>query len=588
MNARLKSRMFLLCLMVCFFYAAFGSQRPLFPTGMALNSRGELIMSEKGPKRVAVYSSDGKRLIRSYALAENPTGIVVEGDRLYVTTFESKGMLRVLDMTDGKELASIQTGSGACSPVINRTSGKLYVCNQFQNTVSEVDMWTHKVTRTVTMLREPESAIVSKDGKYLFVTNFLPAQRADVDHVAACVSVIDLDSFTKVKDIRLANGSNALQGICMSPDGKYMYVSHNLGRYTVPTSQLQQGWMNTSAFSVIDAGQQRFLGVVIVDEPERGAAGIWGIACNEEKIFISHSGSHEMSVIRHKEMIDKFLSYADKSILEYDLNFLYNLRERIPLQGNGPRDILLDGDRLIVPTYFSDVVNVMDTQTHALTHIDLNPGRAESIVDKGERYFHDASLCFQNWQSCIGCHPDARADGLNWDLMNDGVGNSKNCKSLLFSHVTPPNMISGIRESAGIAVRAGYKFIQFFEISEEEAQCVDEYLKSLRPVQSPFLVNDELSEKAKTGKNVFDKLKCGECHGGIYFTDMKMHRIGKDVEFEKGWDTPTLREVWRTAPYLFDGRAATLREVFEVHGHGMNKKISKEEIDALTEYVNSL
>ena len=83
--------------------------------------------------------------------------------------------------------------------------------------------------------------------------------------------------------------------------------------------------MNTSAFSVIDVGQLQFLGTVIVDEPERGAAGIWSIACNEEKIFISHSGTHEISVIRHKEMLNKFLAFPDKSVLEYDLTFLYSL-----------------------------------------------------------------------------------------------------------------------------------------------------------------------------------------------------------------------------------------------------------------------
>ncbi len=68
-------------------------------------------------------------------------------------------------------------------------------------------------------------------------------------------------------------------------------------------------------------------------------------------------------------------------------------------------------------------------------------------------------------------------DGMNWDLMNDGVGNPKNCKSLLYSHVTPRNMISGIRESAEVAVRAGFKHIQFYDISEQDAVLVDEYLK---------------------------------------------------------------------------------------------------------------
>ena len=253
------------------------------------------------------------------------------------------------------------------------------------------------------------------------------------------------------------------------------------------------------------------------------------------------------------------------------------------------RNMILNGDKLIIPTYFADILNIMDINTNEVTSVELNPEREETAENKGERYFNDASHCFQNWQSCNGCHPgDGRTDGMNWDLMNDGVGNSKNCKSMLFSHVTPPNMISGIREHAERAVRAGFNFIQFFEVSEEDAACVDAYLKSLRPVPSPYLVNGELSDLAKEGQKVFEKLKCGECHSGVYYTDMKYHRIGEDIEFEKGWDTPTLREVWRTAPYLFDGRAATMEEVFTVHKHGIEKKISAKEAEELAEYVNSL
>lgn len=562
---------------------------PFYPTGIVVNENGQIFMSEKGSRRVSVYSSEGNKLERIFQMPEIPTGLAVEGDKMYVTTFETEGRLHIINIMENKEIASLKTGSGACYPLVNKTNGKLYVCNQFDNTVSEIDLKNYQVVRSVKVLREPKSSVISKDGKYLFVTNFLPAQRADLDYVAACVSVIDLDSFKKIKDIQLANGSNALRGICITPDGKYVYVSHNLGRYTVPTSQLQQGWMNTSAFSIIDVEKLSYMGEVLVDEPERGAAGIWGIKCNEEKIFITHSGTHDVSVIDHKAMLDKFLAYPDKSQLEYDLTFLYGLRKRIPLQGNGPRCFMVSGDKVIIPTYFSDVLNIMNTSTLQVNSVNLNSGRVESDIDKGEKYFNDASHCFQNWQSCNGCHPgDGRTDGMNWDLMNDGVGNSKNCKSMLFSHVTPRCMISGIRESAELAVRAGYKFIQFFDISEEDARCVDEYLKSLKPVPSPYLVNGALSEKAIEGKKVFDKLKCGECHSGIYYTDMKMHVIGEDVEFEQGWDTPTLREVWRTAPYLFDGRAETMQDVFEIHKHGIDKKVSKKEIEALTEYVNSL
>lgn len=47
------------------------------------------------------------------------------------------------------------------------------------------------------VLREPKSIVLDPEGRYLFVANFLPSQRADVDTVAACVSVIDIASFEK-------------------------------------------------------------------------------------------------------------------------------------------------------------------------------------------------------------------------------------------------------------------------------------------------------------------------------------------------------------------------------------------------------
>ena len=567
----------------------FAGNPPLFPTDITLNDKGEILITEKGRNRISIFSPDGKTLLRTIPVDESPTGILLDADKAYVTTNAATGHLQIISLETGKQETAIATGSGACYPIFGPDKKHIYVCNQFQNTVSEVDPAIHQVIRSVKVLREPKSALFSKDGEYLFVTNFLPAQRADVDYVAACVSVIRMSDFTKVKDIQLANGSNALRGICMTPDGKYIYISHNLGRFTVPTSQLQQGWMNTSAFSIIDVAKQEFIGAVVVDEPERGAAGIWSIVCNDETLFITHSGTHEISVIDHKAMLDKFLNYPNKSMLDYDLRFLYGLRKRIPLEGNGPRKMIMENGKLYIPTYFADILNIVDAQTCEIATVNLNPDREESAENKGERYFNDASHCFQNWQSCNGCHPgDARTDGMNWDLMNDGVGNSKNCKSLLFSHPTPPSMISGIRETAEWAVRAGFKFIQFFDITEEDAVCVDAYLKSLRPVPSPYLVDGELSDLAKEGRKIFEKLNCTECHSGPYYTDLKMHRIGEDIAFEKGWDTPTLREVWRTAPYLFDGRAATMEEVFEIHKHGIDKKVSKKEIKALTEYVNSL
>ncbi len=95
-------------------------------------------------------------------------------------------------------------------------------------------------------------------------------------------------------------------------------------------------------------------------------------------------------------------------------------------------------------------------------------------------------------------------------------------------------------------------------------------------------------EKAKLGRDVLKRAKCHSCHSGPLFTDLEMYRIG-EVEFEAGWDTPTLIEVWRTAPYLHDGSASTLEELFKVKKHGLSDiRLKKREIKELIEYINSL
>lgn len=563
---------------------------PLYVTGIAQTDDGNFIVTEKGLKQAVLYSPDFE-VTKKWGLDDVPTGVAVKGSKAFITTFGDKpGSVHFLDLSTGQIEQSLVTGSGANAPVVNAAGDKLYVLNRFQGTVSEIDLSDPQKTRTVSVLREPRGAAFDQSGKYLFVTNFLPLQRADLDTVAACVSVIETVSFKKIKDIQLFNGSNALRGICASCDGKYIFVTHNLGRFQVPTSQLQQGWMNTSAMSVIDASTLEYLGAVLLDEPERGAAGIWGIAATPEKLLITHSGTHEVSVIDYPAFLRKFEQYTDKARLSYDLVFMNGLRQRVSLTGNGPREFVVSGQKAIIPTYFSDTLNIVSLANNDISIKAMQPKRIESRIHNGEKYFNDAVHCFQGWQSCNGCHPgDARTDGMNWDLMNDGIGNPKNCKSMLYAHVTPPCMISGIRANAEAAVRAGYKLIQFTDLPEDFACCVDEYLKSLKPVPSPYLENGQLSEKAERGRKVFEKMECDKCHSGPYYTDMAMHRIGEDVEFEKGWDTPTLIEVWRTAPYLFDGRAATIEDMLEVHKHGLEKKkISKKELEELAEYVKSL
>ncbi len=157
-------------------------------------------------------------------------------------------------------------------------------------------------------------------------------------------------------------------------------------------------------------------------------------------------------------------------------------------------------------------------------------------------------------------------------------------------------MISGIRADAETAVRAGFTHILFKNADEENACAVDEYLSSLRPVPSPYLVDGELSESAKRGKILFesDRTGCAICHPAPHYTDLRLHRVGsQDVnDFIDAFDSPTLIEVWRTAPYMNTGEYLTVKELLLEGKHGARDgrldKLTPQEQDDLIEYVLSL
>ncbi len=124
----------------------------------------------------------------------------------------------------------------------------------------------------------------------------------------------------------------------------------------------------------------------------------------------------------------------------------------------------------------------------------------------------------------------------------------------------------GVRQTAEQAVRAGIRHILFAPPSEEVACAIDEYIKSLQPTPSPFLVDGKLSAGALRGQAIFmdPRVGCARCHPPSMFTDLRSHDVGtraKHDDYEDRFDTPTLVELWRTAPYLHDGSATTVLEV---------------------------
>jgi cytochrome c peroxidase len=156
-------------------------------------------------------------------------------------------------------------------------------------------------------------------------------------------------------------------------------------------------------------------------------------------------------------------------------------------------------------------------------------------------------------------------------------------------------MSLGVRATAEMAVRAGIKFILFTNQPESVATAMDVYLKSLKPVPSPYLVHGRLSKASERGKKLFSKVGCADCHVSGLFTDLAPHDVGTRAAYDRPTDefyTPTLIEVWRTSPYLHNGSAATMRDVLTTCNsngeHANTQGLSEQEMNDLCEYVLSL
>src|SRR5262249_25971956 len=112
---------------------------------------------------------------------------------------------------------------------------------------------------------------------------------------------------------------------------------------------------------------------------------------------------------------------------------------------------------------------------------------------------------------------------------------------------------------------------------------------------------------AQRGKEIFfsKQANCASCHSGPFYTDSTPRPIseivrhdvgtGKDDATEKmgpAYDTPTLLGIYKTAPYLHHGKAATLQEVFTKYNpkdqHGKTSQLSAAQMDDLVEFLRAL
>ena len=107
-----------------------------------------------------------------------------------------------------------------------------------------------------------------------------------------------------------------------------------------------------------------------------------------------------------------------------------------------------------------------------------------------------------------------------------------------------------------------------------------------------------LSQSAERGWNIFQAIKCNNCHDGILFTDQQYHNIGIGMDQKEpdvgrfkvtnkpedtgAFKTPTLRDIANSAPYFHDGSAKTLEEAVDIMlgGGKPNEHLDKKNLEA--------
>ena len=596
-----KKRMLcvLTTIVVCMAGHVTAEESYLSPLALAADT-DTVYVAEYTANQIALFDTANDKLKKVIALPGQPSGLTLspDGKQLYVTGGGQEGQVYVINLSNGEIIESLPAGHSPNSPIITPDGKTLFVCKRFDDSVMALDLASGE-SIDIRVSREPVAAAMTSDGSRLLVANLIPAIRADLDFTAAAVDIIDVATKKVISSVNLTNGSSSLLDICVSPDGKYAYATHILSRYHLPTTQLARGWINTNAVSVINVADLSLENTFLLDDVDLGAANPWGVTCSSDGkwLGVAHSGAHEISVIDRAQLhrkLDAASTAGEADNVPNELSFLVGLRKRVKLQGKGPRGLAAIGSRIFAAEYFSGTLGSVDlAQDEPFKSQSFAIGKESpmSVVRAGELFFHDGSVCFQQWQSCASCHPgEARVDGINWDVLNDGMGNPKNTKNLLLSYETPPTTVTGVRANAETSTRAGIRFVLFNKLPEKHAISVDEYLKSLKPVPSPRLVQGKLSPAALRGKEIFEAAECSKCHPAPLFTDMKKHRVGTNTPMEPKtrFDTPTLVEIWRTAPYLHDGRAMTMEEVVRGESHGETSDLSENERNDLVEYVLSL
>jgi len=593
------------------------NERYLSPIEMALSPDGHLlyVVCQASDELRVVELASGK-IVSTVSLGHVPRGIVLspDGRHIYVTNAWSD-TVSLIDATTLRVVRTLPTGFEPTGIVCDRSGVTLYIANRLSSDISVIDVNTGQEIKRLLAGRGASYLALSADGKWIYGTHIYPNAGAFRTQPNSEITVIDTARQAVVERKRLNNVAGVFH-VALSVDGKLGVAAQLRPKNLIPLAHVEHGWAFGDSLSLFgdDVGGTV---QVPIDELDRYYALPWGVAItpDKSKMFVTTAGSESVTVIDVRKLLDFAHTRRQPltSNLANDLSASANyVTARIPV-GRNPRGALLspDGTRLYVANRLDDNISVIDTSSvEVISTIDLGGPKTVNALRRGEQLFFTADYAFQGQFGCANCHLDATIDGLQWDLEPDGFGKDiVDNRSLENLAGTEPFKWNG--SNPDMPTECGPRTEKFFYRSQsynpQELTDLVTFVYSLPYRPNRYrLANGELTPAQERGKAIFERTKyknghpipeknqCAYCHSGPKYTNQQQVDVGtgKSTDRSPVIDVPQLPNVAYSAPYLHDGSARSLEEIWTVFNpkdtHGVSNDLTKDELNDLIEYLKTL
>ena len=587
------------------------------PLNMALSPSGrELYVACEASDTLIVVDAATREKVAEIPAGGHPTDVTFhpDGKWAYVSN-RLDDTISVISVPARKVVQTIPVGDEPQGVQTDRAGKFLYVLNTSTDSISVIDTKSLTEVKRLEASRNPWSLSLSPDGSQIFATNalsqFVPFRTPSMSEV----TVIDAERAV-VDDRILVSGANLMMGIAWHPSGEFALVTLNRTKNLVPMTRLLQGWTITNGLGII--WRDGRVDQVLLDEPNICFPDPSDVAITPDGqlALVTSSGSNRIAVVDVPKMISMLETASDDERRHVFPNHVGKPTEfvvkHIPTQ-HSPRGVLItpDGGSAFVANSLDDSLTVIDLKTlEAVKRIDLGGSEEITLARYGERLFHSANITFHRQFSCHSCHPDGHVDGLTYDIEPDGIGVSPvDNRTLRGILDTAPFKWEGTNPS--LQRQCGPRLSVFFTriqpFTPDELSALDRYICTIpRPPNRYRALGAELTEAQRRGKAMFERTRtndgriipkdnrCVTCHFPPLYTDRSRRDIGTKLQLdgESDFDVPHLNNIYDSAPYLHNGMARTLEEIWTRYNpndrHGVTNDMTKDQLNDLIEYVKTL